>query len=77
MTLFERDVHLAAERGEPIPAADVLRLLATIDTLRGQLIAQTKGRFVPPAAYLCVVCGMNPIDAEGGFDTCASCAARI
>ncbi len=48
MTPFERDVHLAAERGEPIPAADVLRLLATIDTLRGELVAETKGRYVPP-----------------------------
>ena len=31
----------------------------------------------PQRAYLCVVCGANPVDPEDGFDTCASCAERV
>ena len=31
----------------------------------------------PQRAYLCVVCGENPVDPEDGFDTCASCAERM
>lgn len=31
----------------------------------------------PQRAYLCVVCGANPVDPDAGFDTCASCAERV
>lgn len=31
----------------------------------------------PQRAFLCVVCGENPVDPDAGFDTCASCAGRI
>lgn len=31
----------------------------------------------PQRAYLCVVCGENPVDPDDGFDTCASCAERV
>ena len=32
----------------------------------------------PQGAFLCVVCGENPVDPEDGFDdTCASCAERV
>ena len=31
----------------------------------------------PQRAYLCVVCGANPVDPEDGFGTCASCAERV
>jgi hypothetical protein len=26
-----------------------------------------------PRTYLCTCCGANPVDAEGGFDTCDAC----
>ena len=27
--------------------------------------------------YLCTICGVNPVDAENGYDTCAECAGKI
>jgi hypothetical protein len=30
----------------------------------------------PGLPYLCTVCGVNPVDAENGFDTCRECLAK-
>lgn len=30
-----------------------------------------------PREYLCVVCGLVPVDALNGYDTCSNCASRI
>jgi hypothetical protein len=29
-----------------------------------------------PPAHVCTVCHVNPVDAEGGFDTCDECLAQ-
>ncbi len=30
-----------------------------------------------PKEYCCVVCGVNPVDVDAGYDTCPTCAGRI
>ncbi len=30
-----------------------------------------------PKEYRCVVCGVNPVDVDAGYDTCPTCAGRI
>lgn len=39
-----------------------------------KVIAKAEGReSSPDAAHTCAICGINWVDAEGGFDTCDQC----
>jgi hypothetical protein len=55
------------------------KLLQLFDKNKGRYFSCTLDEFHEPApeVYRCSVCGVNPVDAENGYDTCSACAKKI
>lgn len=65
---------------EAVQEKDIALKDATINNASQIVVGMLfESEYVPAMqrAHTCVVCGVNPVDTDAGYDTCAACLRRI